>query len=66
MRDQIIIKYYRTVQYGQEREFVHPDSEGSGKIISQLTGQKSINGIIRELIRDLTAGFVSFQEVIAP
>lgn len=60
------IKYFRTSQYGQEREFVHPESDGDGQIIRQLTGQKTIDGRIRELIRDLTGSQVSFVEVVAP
>jgi len=61
-----IIKFYRKIQYGQTREFVHPDCAGDAKIISQLTGQRTIDGRIRELIRDLTGRWVEFEEVIAP
>lgn len=60
------IKFYHTSQWGNYREFVHPDNAGDASIIAQLTGQKTINGTIRELIRDLTGGMVTFEEVIAP
>lgn len=60
------IKFYRDRQYGQVREFVHPSSDGEGSIIRQLTGQKTIDGRIRELIRDLTGGAIAFEEVVAP
>lgn len=60
------IKYYRKNQYGQEREFVAPENEADGKIIQQLTGQKTIDGRIRELIRDLTGSQVTFEQIIAP
>ena len=61
-----IIKFYRTNQYGVELEFVHPDSEADGRIIRQLTGQKTLNGVTRELIRDLTGCAMDFAEVLAP
>jgi len=60
------IKYYTVSQYGNSREFVHPENSADASIIMQLTGQKTINSVIRELIRDLTGGLVTFQEVIAP
>jgi hypothetical protein len=60
------IKYYRTVQYGTVREFIHPESEGDGQIIRQLTGQKTLDGRIRELIRDLTCGMIQFTETVMP
>jgi hypothetical protein len=61
-----IIQFYRKIQYGIEREYIHPCCEGDAAIIRALTGKATIDGRIRELIRDLTAGAVSFQEVIAP
>lgn len=57
-----IIKYKVESQYGQRREFV-VDS-GDASIITQLTGKKTIDGVIRELIRDLTGGMVSFEQVL--
>jgi hypothetical protein len=66
MRDAIIIKWYRKNQWGQVREFIHPDCQSDAKIIGQLTGQKTITGPIRELVRDLSRGYVTWQEVIAP
>lgn len=66
MRNAKIILFYRTSQWGNEREFIHPDSSGDASIVHQLTGKKTIDGRTRELIRDLTGGSVSFQETIAP
>lgn len=60
------IKYYRTSQYGTDREFVHPESEADGKLIHQLTRQETITPGIRETIRELTNGAVIFVEVLAP
>jgi hypothetical protein len=61
-----VIKFYRQSQWGVTREFVAPPSAGDGKIISQLTGKKTITPAVRELIRDLSAGSIQFEEVIAP
>jgi hypothetical protein len=65
-RDLVVIRWYRKNQYGVTREFVHPACEGDAKVLSMLTGQKTIDGRIRELVRDLTRGGVTFEEVIAP
>lgn len=61
-----VIKWYRVSQWGVNREFVHPDCSADASIIQQLTGQKTIDGRIRELIRDLTGCKIDFQEVLAP
>jgi hypothetical protein len=59
-----IIQFYRKQVYGNTLEYVLND--GDRQILQQLTGQKTINGVVRELIRDLSGGAVSFEEVIAP
>jgi hypothetical protein len=59
-----VIKYIKTCQYGVEREFIHSSCAGDAQIIQQLTGQKTINSRIRELLRDLTAGFITFEQVL--
>jgi len=61
-----LIKYYRISQYGVTREFIHPDNNGEKAIIRQLTGQKTINSVVRELIRNLTGGTIQFTEIIQP
>jgi hypothetical protein len=66
MRNSIVIKWYRVSQYDVVREFVHPDCAGDRGIIQGLTGQKTIDSRIRELVRDLTRGAVLWQEVVAP
>jgi hypothetical protein len=60
------IKFYRVVQYGVTREYVHPDCAGDAGIIRGLTGQKTIDGRIRELLRDLFCGGLEWREVLAP
>ena len=61
-----VIKYYRKSSWGETREFIHPDNMGDGAIIKQLTGKKTIDGVVRELIRDLTGSQVQFEETTAP
>ena len=60
------IKWYAKDQYGCRREYVAGANAGDGQIIQQLTGQKTIDGRIRELIRDLTGGQIAFEQIIAP
>lgn len=60
------ILFYRKSQYGQEREFVHPDNQRDAQTISELTGKRTIDSHTRGLIQMLTAGTVIFKEVIAP
>jgi len=59
-----IILYYRKDVYGKTLEYVA--DAGDAKVIEGLTRQKTIDGRIRELIRDLTGGLVNFQEVTMP
>lgn len=59
-----IIKFYCKEQYGCVREFIHPENKGDAQILRQLTGKKTIDSITRELVRDLTGGQVTFQEVL--
>jgi hypothetical protein len=60
------IRYFRTCQYGVEREFIHPDYAGDSQIVTRLTGKKTIDSATRELLRDLTGGFLFWTEVPAP
>jgi hypothetical protein len=60
------IKFYARAQYGNVREFIHPDHAGDAAIIAQLTGQKTINSSVRELLRDLTGCQVDFVQVLDP
>lgn len=59
-----VIKFYVRENYGTVREYIHPENAADGKIISQLTGKKTVDPVIRELVRDLTGGTVSFQQVL--
>lgn len=58
------IKFYIKSQYGHDREFVHPDNAAEGRIIAQLTGQKTLNPAIRALLEQL--GGVRFEQVLPP
>ena len=60
------IKYYRTKHSRVECEYVHPDCLVDGKIITALTGRKTIDDRIRGLITDLSAGDIQWEEVLAP
>ena len=58
------IEYYSKEVYGNRLEYVI--NKEDAQIIRQLTGKKTISGIERELIRDLTGSFIEFKEVLAP
>ena len=59
-----VIEFYSKDVYGNRLEYVLNKSDAD--IIRQLTGKKTISGIERELIRDLTGSLVDFKEVLAP
>jgi hypothetical protein len=59
-----IIKYFIRENYGCVREYIHPDNAGDAKILMELTGKKTVDPVIRELVRDLTGGQVTFQQVL--
>ncbi len=58
------IQFYRKNVYGVTLEYIYNPIDA--QIIFQLTKQKTINGAIRELLRDLTGGYIQFEEIIAP
>ena len=58
------IKFYRKNVWGKNVEYVL--DQGDAQIIKQLTGQITINSVIRELLRDISAGLIQWEEVIAP
>ena len=58
------IEYYSKEVYGNRLEYVI--NKDDANIIRQLTGKKTISGIERELIRDLTGSFIEFKEVLPP
>ena len=58
------IEYYSKEVYGNRLEYVI--NKDDARIIRQLTGKKTISGVERELIRDLTGSFIEFKEVLAP
>jgi DNA replication initiation complex subunit (GINS family) len=58
------IEFYSREVYGNRLEYVV--NKADADIIRKLTGKKTITGIERELIRDLTGNSVNFKEVLAP
>ena len=58
------IEFYSREVYGNRLEYVVNNADAD--IIRKLTGKKTITGIERELIRDLTGSLVDFKEVLAP
>ena len=58
------IEFYSREVYGNRLEYVIDKADAD--IIRKLTGKKTITGIERELIRDLTGNSVNFKEVLAP
>ena len=58
------IEFYSREVYGNRLEYVV--NKADANIIQKLTGKKTITGIERELIRDLTGSLVDFREVLAP
>ena len=59
-----IIKFYVREVYGVKHEYVLNAQDA--KIIAQLTGKKTINGVARELLRDLSGGMIEFEQCFAP
>jgi hypothetical protein len=58
------IPYYVKDVYGNRMEYIASKSDAA--IIQQLTGKKTVDGRVRELIRDLTGGQVNFTLVPQP
>lgn len=59
-----VIQYYVKHNYGSPYEYVaNPDD---AELIRRLTGQKTINSVMRELIRDLSGGNVTFEKIHQP
>lgn len=60
----VTIKYYTQHVYGVRREkFADKATEA---VFQQLTGRKTLDSVSRELVRDLTAGAVEFEQVLPP
>ena len=59
-----VIEFYSKDVYGNRLEYVINNDDAY--IISRLTGKKTISGVERELIRDLTGSFIEFKEVLPP
>jgi hypothetical protein len=58
------IQFYSRDVYGNRLEYI--SNKADADILRRLTGKKTISGVERELIRDLTGGLVTFEEVLAP
>ena len=59
-----VIRYYAKINYGVRQEYVADAADA--KILSALTGRKTVDSVARELIRDLTGGRVTFTQVPVP
>lgn len=60
----IIIEYFVRESYGRKLEHIVDDAQR--RIVQNLTRQKTIDGVIRELLRDLTGGAIIWKQVLAP
>jgi hypothetical protein len=58
------IEFFQKEVYGNSLEYIANESDA--KIISQLTGKKTITSVERELIRDLSGGLVNFKQILPP
>lgn len=58
------IRYYQRETYGTVREYILDPGEAA--ILRGLTGRDTVDGHIRELVRDLTGGLVTFELVHRP
>jgi hypothetical protein len=58
------IQFYSRDVYGNRLEYI--SNQADADLLRRLTGKKTISGVERELIRDLTGGLVTFEEVLAP
>ena len=59
-----VIEYYSKEVYGNSLEYVV--NKDDADIIRQLTWKKTISWTERELIIDLSGGFIEFKQVFAP
>jgi hypothetical protein len=58
------IEFFQKEVYGNSLEYIADKSDA--KIISQLTGKKTITSVERELIRDLSGGLIHFKQILPP
>jgi len=63
-RNQKLILFYRKTVYGSDLEYVA--DAGDAQVIQQLTGKRTIDGRVRELLRDLSAVAITFREIPMP
>jgi len=58
------IQYYVKDVYGNPLEYVVNPADA--QLIAQLTGKRTINGIVRMVLRDLSNGAIQFEQVLQP
>lgn len=58
------IEYYVQSVYGVNRERFKNKSDAD--LFHKLTGRRTLDGVSRELLRDLSGGAVSFKQVFPP
>lgn len=57
-----IIQYRTKEVYGNPLDYVI--NQDDAKLIQKLTGKKTVDSVIRELIHDLSNGMIQFQQVL--
>jgi hypothetical protein len=63
-KEPIIIEYYVRESYGRPLEYILNGAQR--QIIQNLTRQKTIDEVIRELLRDLTGSHIIWKQVLPP
>ena len=59
--DKITIEYYTREIYGRRYEYIKDPA--IAKIVMNLTRHRTIDPVVRELLRDLTQGHITWMEV---
>ncbi len=62
--DKKTIQFYHKTVFGNELDYVVDVSDA--QILTQLLHKKTITSVERELIRDLSAGRIDFEQVMQP
>jgi hypothetical protein len=56
------IEFYVREHYGNRCEYIK--NEHDAEIVRRLTGKKTVNSVVRELLHDLSAGTINFVQVL--
>ncbi len=58
------IQFYTRSVYGRNMDYIV--NPGDARLLSLLTGQKTVTSVQRELVRDLSGGSIAFEQVLPP